>query len=396
VHLNLGRSVTGSLSTSTPNVTLDSPYTFTQADVGARISGTGIYPGDSISTVSSSTTANLTSTYQLTGEPSEALTINVRLTSPVYDLASGNVFVGDTAGYLYAVNSTTGSFTSSANLGDVIIDAPLVDSSAGMVYAFVTTNNDTTGYNAVFQFYTTTGTTIGTFTSGSSGNNGANGIEVGAGGAGYYLYAGDFDNVYYQSSTPAGNLYVVGNTGVTTGATLYQIHINSDGTMGTVASPVTALAPNATSAYPWPSPLTEFCNNGTSPCGVGGGATFPGTDYLFFSVNRGAVGACTITSGNGCVLSYDITNPSSISSTPSGSLNVKNVGSPGCWATSSIVIDNSDTGPGASQVYFINFNGNNAGGPYDFGSGSPVTSGECATGSSGFIEAMQASQAALK
>ncbi len=53
-----GRIVTGSLATSSPEVTLTSG-TFTQADVGVRISGTDIPAGDTITSVLSGTTANL-------------------------------------------------------------------------------------------------------------------------------------------------------------------------------------------------------------------------------------------------------------------------------------------------------------------------------------------------
>jgi hypothetical protein len=487
VLLNAGRSVTGTLSTTSPNVTLTSPATFTQADVGATISdsnpGEYLFPEEPISTLLSSTTANLVD--HPFGDVSEALTIYTRVTSPVYDPVSGNVFVGDTAGYFYAVGTgnmetTAGSITKSADLGDVIIDGPLVDPTKGMAYTFVTTNNDTTTpSNAVFQFYTTTSSSgipcpAGTFCQGSSGNNSTYGIEVGAGGAGYYFYSGTFDNVYYQSTNTTGTLYVVGNTGgatleTPTGATLYQIPVlpnftstgyviqsstsvtnttgitaadvgmqitdtsrpecipANDTIAGVSGSTVTLATPTpdycasftdtlaitgmgarvsplvapltSGSGPPWPSPLTEFCNPGAGACNTDGTKTTGGgTDYLFFSVNMGNVAAtketaCTASSGNGCVLSYNISIPASISPTPSGSLNLTNVGSPGCWATGGIVIDNSDTGTaGASQVYFINLNGNNAGGPWD----NYVTSGKCAVSGGAFIQAVQASQAVLQ
>ena len=281
-----------------------------------------------------------------------------KLTSPVYDPVSGLIFVGDTGGVLYAVNTSGTVVGTSNSLGDAIIDGPLVDSTAQMVYVFVTTDGN--GKNAVFQFPTN-------FTSGSGSS-----VEVGKGGTGYYLYAGDFDNVYYSSSmpgSPSGNLYVVGNTGDTThGATLYQIPISSN-VMGTPNAVVTGLTGSGEPS--WPSPLTEFCNTGGSSCAVttggtcGGGVTCTssGTDYLFFSVNKGAVGSCTNSSGNGCVLSYNISNPSSIP-TPA-SLNVATPATPGCWATGGLIIDNS--APilplaGASQVYFMNLNGVPAGG----------------------------------
>jgi hypothetical protein len=314
--------------------------------------------------------------------PLRLTTIN-KLTSPVYDPVSGLIFVGDTGGYLYAVGSGNQStqegtlYATSAQLGDAIMDAPLVDSTAGMVYVFVTT--DSHGMNTVYQFPTG-------FANGASGNS----VEVGKGGAGYYLYAGDFDNVYYSSSTPgspSGNLYVVGNTGDTTdGATLYRIPITSN-VMGTPNATVTGLT--ASGEYPWPSPLTEFCNNSTSACDTNGKDTTSGTDYLFFSVNAGIATKCGAFSGNGCLLSYNITTPSSSLPTPA-SLNVANVTSPGCWATGGLVIDNTDTTNNGAQVYFMALSGNTAGGA------GGVTSGNCQVGSGKQTQAYQASQAALK
>ena len=83
---------------------------------------------------------------------SVALTGAAGVSSPVYDSVSGCVFVGDTNGYLFSVNSgtpgsacTLSSFTLNqrsellgnglANEG--IFDAPNIDSSAGTVYVFV-------------------------------------------------------------------------------------------------------------------------------------------------------------------------------------------------------------------------------------------------------------------
>src|SRR5208337_1058756 len=217
--------------------------------------------------------------------------------------------------------------------------APLVDSSAGMLYAFVTT---IAGNNSVYELSTN-------FTT----NAGASVKSVGTGGAGYYLYSGTFDNVYYSSATPTGNLYVVGNTGVHTGANLYQIPITNS-VMGTSTAVVNGLSANAGGAYPWPSPLNEFCDNGLSACTSNGTATTAGTDYIFFSVNQGNKTGCNTGAGNGCVLSYNVTT-TTVTQSNSG-LNVTTPGGNGCWATGGIVVDNSvpsGTFAGASQVYFL-------------------------------------------
>jgi len=305
-----------------------------------------------------------------------------KLSSPVYDTNSGYVIVGDMGGTLHSVTATGAINGTAAGLGDAIADAPMVDGTSGILFAFVTTSGSysETGSNAVYEF--STGFT--TF--------GFPGVEpVGTGGAGYYLYAGDFDNVYYESSSPpSGSLYVVGNTGTAGGGTLYRIPISSGGMAGSVT--VTAL--NSTE-HPWPSPATEFCNNGTSECAVTTGGscgtdvtcTTSGTDYLFFSVNRGTKTGCTNAAGHGCILSYNISNPNSVSQAGNG-LNVATPGTNGCWATGGIAIDNSAATTGASQIYFVNLNGAAAGGA---GGGTP-TSSNCTAGAAPTIDATQAQQ----
>jgi hypothetical protein len=300
------------------------------------------------------------------------VTAGTKISSPVYDSNSGNVFVGDSTGVLYSVAASGTTKYNTGSLGDIIADAPMVDVSAGTLYAFVTTSasgKPYTGDNVVVQF--TTGFTA----YGSPGT-----VYVGTGGAGYYLYAGDFDNVFYESLTNTGNLYVVGNTGATTGATLYRAGITSGYLSGTVTSAATGLTTSG--AYPWPSPLTEFCN-GT--CTVSAGVT-NGNDYVFFSVNQAAVGSCTPGAANGCILSYNVSNPASAVISGTG-LKVTTPGAPGCWATGGIVPDNSAATTGASQIYFVNLNGAAAG-----GAGGTPTSSKCTAGAGPTIDATQASQ----
>jgi hypothetical protein len=294
------------------------------------------------------------------------------LSSPVYDSGTGNVIVGDFAGVLHSVTASTGTVHGTASTGgDAIADAPLVDSSAGTLYAFVTTIGT---HNAVYELSTN-------FTT----NAGAAVQQVGTGGAGYYLYAGTFDNVYYSSATSTGNLYVVGNTNANAGAKLYQIHIN-DSVMGAPAAVVSGLSGGGGSGRPWPSPLNEFCNNGLSACTTDGTKTTAGTDYIFFSVYRGTVALCTNGAGHGCVLSYNVSNPAAVVQAGTG-LDVITPGGNGCWPTGGIVIDNSSTLAGASQIYFIGLGGNAAGGS------TGTTSSGCAAGTAGTMSATQASQA---
>lgn len=386
-----------------------------------------------------------------------------KLSSPVYDcecgFEGGYVFVGDFGGVFYSVGTGYGGTTNgqihgnTGSIGDAIADAPLVDSSEGIELVFVTTNGSYsyTGDNGVWEF-------VSSFT--DLGTPGV--VPVGTGGTGYYLYAGSFDNVYFESGNPAyGHLYVAGNTGTAGGGTLYQVDI----VYSSLTEPVNAVVSGLNSTeHPWPSPLTEFCNNGTSACAITsqrsvtgrvsttspeitlssgtftsadvgayvtgtdtscsghscipfgdtissvlssttanlstapsgsvsseslaiqGGQTTSGTDYVFFSVNEGAKTGCTDSAGNGCILSYNVSNPTSVSLSGSG-LNVTTPDTNGCWATGGFVIDNSDQlTSGAQQIYFVNLNGATAGGP------SGNTSSACTSGTAS-LNATQASQA---
>ena len=269
------------------------------------------------------------------------------LSSPVYDSVSGRIFVGDyllnlsstcaapgnPCGYLYAINAATGATAgTSARLDDVfgLVDGPLVDSAAGMVYAFVGADGHTgTGSpcgpnlqcSGVFQFPTS-------FTSGS-------GTETTLG-AGYeFLLAGDFDNAYYTStpSSPSGHLYVVGNTGAGNN-TLYQVSVSSNA-MNTTASAGPALSNNYTKGiYAAGLQVAEFYNGSK--------------DYVFVSVlSYGLPTSCNNGLANGCVMGFDVTGGSlSVSATPTAA-------TAEAGGTSGIVIDNAATTPsGASNIYF--------------------------------------------
>ena len=85
------------------------------------------------------------------------------LASPVYDHISTNVFVGDYGGFLYRVSST-GVVTQSAQIdfGAGLVAGPVVDSTAGKVYAFSSSDGSTscTGFipcSAVYLFATNFG-----------------------------------------------------------------------------------------------------------------------------------------------------------------------------------------------------------------------------------------------
>ena len=213
--------------------------------------------------------------------PAENLTnwpvaLSGKVGSPVFDPSTNLVFVGTSSGVFYAVGGgvdddpTTVSgqiYGASSPLGPAtpstseIVDAPIVDGTAGMAYVFV--QEDSAGNNAVFQFPTN-------FTSGTGNEQ-----EVGAfGGTGAeFFLSGTFDNIYFSSEdlctstcSPSGNLYVGGNTEGP--ATLYQIPITSN-VMGT---PNTGPGLETTSLGPLQgrtSPVTEFFNsNGIAATGT--------------------------------------------------------------------------------------------------------------------------------
>lgn len=279
------------------------------------------------------------------GFPATVSTGNL-LSSPVYDSGSGLVFAGSTSGAasggsLHSVNSA-GTVVSSArlatNTSSGVRDAPIVDSTAQTVYAFV--GSDVSGTDAscstapcmaVIQFPTT-------FTGASTGTK----VRVGHGVTSTtqrFLYAGTFDNAYYTSGTPAspsGMLYVCGGrlagTGTQARPTLWQIPIASN-VMGT---PV--VGPLLVSANTNCSPVTEIAD-----------AT---NDYLFVSViasgsATGCTGACVYMYKN--LLSGALWGSTSVAW---GTTVVPNAGLAATGGASGIIIDNISSTTGASQVYY--------------------------------------------
>ena len=284
------------------------------------------------------------------GTPFAAVS-STALTSPVYDAVSGKVFVGDASGFVYSVNSS-GAVTKSVQVATSpgIVDGPLVDSSAGRVYAFVPSdlngstmqsacNGSSQGAlacNGVIQF-------PAAFTAATDYTEsviGVNSTET--------IYIGAFDNLYWTSGT--GNLYVNGinnNTG-TPKPKLMRIPVNTSGFITNACQSGTTLPPNCsseqcalnidnpmTSATATPSPVTEIYNTATS------------TDWIFTSVsaNSSLTGVAGCATGNGCIYSWNINSALGSGATPSAGLVTTG-------GTSGIIIDNTSATSGASQVYF--------------------------------------------
>jgi len=266
------------------------------------------------------------------------------LTSPVYDSASGLVFVGSasgtaTGGSLHSINASGAVVTSSRlamNSSTGIVDAPIVDANASRVYAFVSSNG-TTGTNcsatpclSVYQF-------TATFASNNAGNSN---VKVGRGttsAASGILYAGNFDDAYYTSATqasPTGHLYVCGHQGGTAlRPTLWQIPVTNNAMGAAVQGPRLTGNTNADC-----SAVTEI-SDGTN-------------DYLYASVtaggnDTGCSGACVYMFGN--VLSGTRWGGGSVAW---GTSVVANAGLAAPGGTSGIIVDNISTATGASQIYY--------------------------------------------
>jgi hypothetical protein len=207
------------------------------------------------------------------------------LTSPVHDPQSGNVFVADSAGYLYEV-STTGGVTASVQLdqGRGFVAGPIVDATAGYVYIFSSNDLGTGCAGAacagVFSFKISDFPT--TFSEGLVGTPTTKGDATGN-----PLYESGFDSTYWNSTSATGNLYVCGATGAA--PVLYQLPISA-GTFGTSVAVATLTAAADHRAC---SPVTDIYNPNTS---AGAGET------VFFSViDNGHPLACN---GGGCAMSF--------------------------------------------------------------------------------------------
>ena len=325
-------------------------------------------------------------------------TVTVKIFSPVYDSVSGCVFVGGGLDYAYAINSgqpgtvctssTFSVFGRSEILGngsnDGLFDAPLVDSTAQTVYAFVTASNGVagecgSGANCIDEFNTST------FTNGGTSAVPVAEASLGNGGQGYDLPAGAFDNVYYMSSGVSGNIYSMGNTSNSGSGTLYRVPI-----VNNLLQPAVTIGVVNQIKNPWPSPVTEFCNGA---CASNGTSTTSGTDRIFFSVFDGNISGTNCfgynqNAGFGCVLAFNVSTPlpANIVPAPVGSILITAPAGNGCWATGGIIIDNPGTATGESQVYFVNLNGNSP----------PTGISACSSTTGKTIQAVQASQSALQ
>ena len=276
-----------------------------------------------------------------------------QLNSPVGLDTLNEVLVTDNQGLLGVVDMTVGGIddagtTTTLKLASIgFDDGPLVDLTAGKVYIFARADNSTNTTTAVFQLQ------IPTF---ADALDNATGPEVlvsdSSTNPASAMFDGAFDDAYY-SSGGTGNLYACGTSGTVNA--LWKIPI-AGGVMGT---PV--VGPLLTTANVACSPITEFLN-GT-------------TDRMFLSVadSAVAVGPINCLAASGCIMSFDITNTSTWSTSTSTAATATVTG-----GTSGIIIDNSASDVGASQIYF-----------------TPLSDQTCTTSATSGGCAIQASQSGL-
>jgi hypothetical protein len=277
---------------------------------------------------------------------------NAQLNSPVVLDGLNEVLLTDNQGLLAVVDMTVGGIDDAGTTTTLKLastgfdDGPLVDMTTGKVYIFARADN-ASNVTAVFQLQ------IPAF---ADALDNATGPEVlvsdSATNPASAMFDGAFDDAYY-SSGGTGNLYACGTSGTVNA--LWQIPITS-GVMGT---PV--LGPTLTTTDVACSPITEFLN-GT-------------TDRMFLSVADSAVTGAPINcvAGSGCIMSFDITAPLTWGTLKSTAATATVTG-----GTSGIIIDNSSSAGGASQVYF-----------------TPLSDQTCTTSGGTGGCAIQASQSAL-
>jgi len=209
------------------------------------------------------------------------------LTSPVHDFASGNVYVGDAGGFIYAVDSTNGTVTQSGQLdfGVGLVEGPVVDSTAELVYVFASSDGSGScsgGADCTALYELSTG-----FLAGDTGSETIVGNSTISGNPPNPLYLGAFDSTYLNSINATGNIYVCGNTGGQ--PTLYQVPVTASALGTPIAGPVLS----TTGTTPACSPVTDIYNPNTS------GSP---TEFLFASAqNDGTSTACA---AGGCIFNF--------------------------------------------------------------------------------------------
>jgi hypothetical protein len=289
---------------------------------------------------------------------------NNKLSSPVYDSVSKNIFVGDQNGSLYYVldpgtSTAVGSCANGATLYpclgtpgttsgitaggggqmDCVTATPnatclvmsnnqgfndpvIVDSSNKLVIMQFSSADSMSAKNAVVE---QTNTALSVFHSTTL-----------AGQVNVAYHNGFFDNNYFSNPT-SGFFYVCGPDSTGHMTDLYRVGFtNTSGTIALGAVSGTPFQLTTTGQMGNCSPLTEIFNGATN------------TDWLFLSVdNHGVTSTCA---NQSCVMSF------SLGTSMVSGVNSSYVGSANLNGTGGIIIDNvvnTTTFPQASSIYFM-------------------------------------------
>ena len=238
---------------------------------------------------------------------------NRRLTAPVLDQVTRNIFVGDVEGFLWSVNVDNPALTASLAVGlsgkfhTAILDGPLVDSDNGTVFA-VSSNDGTSA--VVVQADTSS---LAELQRGRIGEGSTTGTSVS-------IYDGAFNNNYFNAPG-TGGLFLCG-TGASD-VTPWRYFFGFSGRI--LNASASSSAPLLTSTNARCSPITEFFNQNIGAAG---------TDFFFWSLTADCTGAGT----SGCVMSRNNFDVVTTADQPGG--------------TSAIIIDNNSTAGQASSIYF--------------------------------------------
>jgi hypothetical protein len=257
--------------------------------------------------------------------PSEAWHVTVSsgnaLSSPVFDSGtSQKIFVGSAAGAssggeLHAVttggtlSATSGVYAVASTPG--VYDGPLVDSTLETVYFVVGDVFFWSGYSGAFKF------------AADFDVAGISQVKFGTSTTSSIVYNGAFDAVYFAGTGTTGNFWVCATQG--SGSPQLEGIPLTGGALNPPNYPI-----NLTSAPATCSPVTEYYNS---------------SDYLFMSVtaNGNYPSASPLCSGS-CVYSFTVSG--------TGNAPTKAAGLNATGGTSGIIIDNSVSGTGLSNIYY--------------------------------------------
>ncbi len=311
--LTLGSSTTGTDTRSSPFVDYQRDLAYVGNDIGVLYRVKNVF----CTGVSSSCGGALKPAPSLdtTWGTGGAVTVcSGKLTGPVLDFVTLNVFVGCSDGKLYMV--TQAGVVTSLTIGNGsatggVVDSPVVDGVDGFVYAVSGSN----GTNAVLVQATTKLASPKTVTLGAAGV--------------FNLHAPTFNNAYFTSPTTTGALiYVAAYNTAGNEIELYGYCFNSSSVLANCPG-VTPAGPNTLVLNSTPgsqleyAPLTEFYNANTA------------NDWLFVTVlaNRSPnIGLFSINSFP--------TSQTPVPGVQEGS------------GTTGMVVDNDSASAQASSVYF--------------------------------------------